>query len=447
MDSRFVLFLGIAAGFSAPAAPRAAEVEKRLADWATANAAPIAVRSFDADSSDLEPLRRIVGDAKIVALGEPAHGAQEPLALRNRIFRHLVEHHGFTAIAVETAFAESRRIHEFVRGGEGDAASIVRRHMSYGFGRFAENVALVQWLHDFNRQNPDRRKVNFYGIDVGLKPPQFAVPTPTALADALSFLERVDPVAAGPVKSVLQPALERLRSNKNEAGFPSDAELVAVDELGSILERQRPGYIEAHGRADFEWAAHSAAMAREEFRYARLNPGGDGSGIPPGAWRSMNTRDAAMAASVRWILSREGSAGRILVFAHNAHVMAADVRGGLWSALERPAVPMGRHLRSGFGASLVILGVAAGANGEGFPAPSSTSGSFDSILARVGRSAFLLPLRANNPEASVAEWLRQPRPWRANYASEMLVAPGVAFDACVFVERLTPARMVGGGAR
>ena len=58
------------------------------------------------DATDLIPLKSLVGAARVVALGEPTHGAHEPLAFRNRLIRFLVEQMGFTAVALETGFTE-----------------------------------------------------------------------------------------------------------------------------------------------------------------------------------------------------------------------------------------------------------------------------------------------------------------------------------------------------
>src|SRR6185437_15855926 len=72
---------------------------------AWAGSAAIRLRTVEAGGEDdgLAPLCDSVGRAPVVALGEPGHGAHEPLALRNRLYSYLVEHCGFTAIALETS--------------------------------------------------------------------------------------------------------------------------------------------------------------------------------------------------------------------------------------------------------------------------------------------------------------------------------------------------------
>ena len=89
-------------------ARRLAAVGQPLELPATAHVVPMRGVEPRGDRADLAPLRAIVGDARVVAVGEPAHGVHEPLAFRNHLLEYLVEELRFTAIAVESAFPESR---------------------------------------------------------------------------------------------------------------------------------------------------------------------------------------------------------------------------------------------------------------------------------------------------------------------------------------------------
>jgi erythromycin esterase len=73
--------------------------EDAFAKWAATHALPITTIESASGASDLLPLESAIGTARVVALGEPMHGAHEPLAFRNRLFRFLVERMGFTAAA------------------------------------------------------------------------------------------------------------------------------------------------------------------------------------------------------------------------------------------------------------------------------------------------------------------------------------------------------------
>ncbi|WP_031183408.1 hypothetical protein [Streptomyces seoulensis] len=53
------------------------------------------------DLSDLRPLGRTVGDARVVGLGGATHNSHEFLTLKHRVLRYLVEHKGFRTFALD----------------------------------------------------------------------------------------------------------------------------------------------------------------------------------------------------------------------------------------------------------------------------------------------------------------------------------------------------------
>ena len=83
--------------------------------WARDNARPIGAIGQAEKPESWEPLRAIVGDARVVALGEPLHGFHGPLAVRNQVVQYLVKELGFTAVALETGLSPSKRLHEIGR--------------------------------------------------------------------------------------------------------------------------------------------------------------------------------------------------------------------------------------------------------------------------------------------------------------------------------------------
>ena len=123
--------------------------EDAFAKWAATHAAPVTTVESASNDSDLLLLESTIGTARVVALGEPMHGAHEPLAFRNRLFRFLVERMGFTAIALESGFTESISARSFIEGGEGDAETAARTGLSWQ-GGFPENRELIHWMRDYN---------------------------------------------------------------------------------------------------------------------------------------------------------------------------------------------------------------------------------------------------------------------------------------------------------
>jgi erythromycin esterase len=58
--------------------------------WIRASAIPIATVEAGNGFSDLEPLRRVIGDARIVSLGEATHGTREFFQLKHRLLEFCV---------------------------------------------------------------------------------------------------------------------------------------------------------------------------------------------------------------------------------------------------------------------------------------------------------------------------------------------------------------------
>lgn len=63
----------------------------------------------DPDVSDLAALCDLVGDARVVCLGESAHGVSEYYQLKDRLVRFLVSELGFSALGMESGFSEAWR--------------------------------------------------------------------------------------------------------------------------------------------------------------------------------------------------------------------------------------------------------------------------------------------------------------------------------------------------
>jgi erythromycin esterase len=423
--------------------PNAQQGEESFERWTKSHAIQLQTVELNSDIGDMRQLKAIIGNARVVSLGEPAHGAHEPLAFRNRLFRYLVEESGFTAIAIEGGLPESRPIYDLVAGGPGDTGQIVRANLSCGGGESQENEELIRWIREYNAKATSPRKVRFYAIDVG----RCGQGTPLAAENALNYLSRVDPVSGQRLRAAFQPFLDRLSASDEPSLSQAESDKLSatIEDLLALLERERPAFIAATSETDYQWAHRNAMAARQAHRQYRVRPTEPpGAGIPPSAWRSSSQRDAAMADNVRWALEREGPAGRILVFAHNAHIKNSSTEGGIWNAFERPPTVMGQHLRSALGADLLIIGMSSAQNGAGLPAASLEAGSLDAAISRVGMPLFLIDLRAARSDRAVAAWLTERRALRANFTTFLTVSPNAAFDALLFVDTLTPARQAPG---
>ncbi len=131
-----------------------------------------AARPAPAGVPSREDIRAIVGDARVVLIGESSHGTEDFYRARADITRGLVEDLGFGAIAAEADWPDAHRVNRYVahRGGDTSAEESLR-----GFTRFPawmwRNTVMeevVAWLHHHNEAVIGRGEhpVGFFGLDL-----------------------------------------------------------------------------------------------------------------------------------------------------------------------------------------------------------------------------------------------------------------------------------------
>ncbi|NUR87855.1 MAG: erythromycin esterase family protein, partial [Nonomuraea sp.] len=100
----------------------------------------------------------LIGDARVVLLGEGAHNIAEFHELRRQLLRALVEEHGFTAFVMESGFPEGLLVDAWIGGAQGRVEDVARDGITYRFGECAPMHRQLTWMRE--------RGVRFYGMDV-----------------------------------------------------------------------------------------------------------------------------------------------------------------------------------------------------------------------------------------------------------------------------------------
>lgn len=423
------------AALATPASAQSAGGPDAFLAWARANARPIATSTPGRDTRDLEHLRSIVGNARVVGVGESIHGIAEFLGLRQRVSQFLIGELGFTAVALESSLPESRLVYDYVNGGPAPAR-LWEDGITWTMGAFEGTRALVEWMRAWNLDPAHKRKIRFYGMDVvggngSWKP---------ALDQVLAYLEQVEPEYAAIIRPRLEPLVEKMarpgftEANDAYAALPlaeRQALAASVAEVADRIASLRLSYLGKSTREEYDWAQQVA----ENLRYgnAMLTHYEARNGVNP-VW---NARDLAMAENVRWIREREGKEGGVVVLAHNAHVQRAKsvqvapnqaVQGMfLASMLESD------YRNIGF---TFDRGAMAGKPGEETPLPPADSTSIDGVLARVGKPLFILDLQ-RVPAGPARDWLNQPLTQRIqNFATQYNQLE--SWNALIFVEQVSP---------
>lgn len=408
-------------------------------DWLGSRAHEVSTAEADGgDFADLEWLRDAVGEARLVALGEATHGTHEFFAMKLRLLQFLVRELGFTVFAIEASWAEANLVNRFVHTGEGDPHALLKG-LGFWTWNTQEVLDLILWIREHNKDSPPEQAVSFVGFDV-----QFPS---VAVENVLEFLGQVDPEARTMAElryaELQEPVIQSATGSDDRAtrrmlvlDDPQQYERLprrvrkrvrqGLRRVHEDFERNRERYVRASSEADFALALQSARVLVQAEKFAswpsssrmeqlRLRARNLGRNLLRRGWRlpDWGGRDQAMAENVGWLLKRAGPTARMMLWAHDLHVMT--IPGS-----------MGAHLQRRFGDELLVCAFAfhhgrfnackiGQRPGEVSPpnpqqAPDPPEDSYEIALHRLGMPAFIVDLR--DQSSAAPRWLGGPRPLR-----------------------------------
>jgi erythromycin esterase-like protein len=209
-------------GFSSCLAPAADTLTTAELDWLKQKVVPLKSCEAGQGFEDLGPLKRMIGDARIVSLGECTHGTREVFQMKHRFLEYLASQCGFTVFSIEASMPEAYRLNDYVLEGKGDPAKLIAG-MYFWTWNTEEVLAMVQWMREYNKSGKGR--LEFTGFDMQ---------TPdVAMENVTRFLQTNDPPRAKTVQGTYREVLQaRVRKQGGGAGggfavatgtFPVDA--------------------------------------------------------------------------------------------------------------------------------------------------------------------------------------------------------------------------------
>ena len=148
---------------AAAVATSAVQQEAPPIDWIRKNAIPLASTEARRNRDDLQALRKLIGDARIVSLGEATHGTREIFELKHRLLEFLATDMGFTIFSIEANMPEAYRLNEYVLHGTGDPAELLRG-LYFWTWNTEEVLDMIRWMREFNASG--RGRIQFTGFDM-----------------------------------------------------------------------------------------------------------------------------------------------------------------------------------------------------------------------------------------------------------------------------------------
>ena len=378
-----------------------ARVRSALTQWA---------QPLSGQESDYDDLVDLIGDARVVMLGEASHGTHEFYAVRAEITRRLIARHDFNFVAIEGDWPDAYRVDRWVKGGGGGA-----REALAGFERFPtwmwRNVPVerfVRWLraHNDARDTSDAR-VGFYGLDV--------YSLHTSMGAVVRYLRRVDPQAAEAAArhyACLSPFKDDTSAYAWQVHLTDRSCEEEVLRVMLELRARRAAYVEAEGEeAAFDAEINALASANAE-RYYRL--------MVRGGAVTWNLRDRHMVAVLERLLQKHGPRSKAIVWEHNSHI--GDFRATHEG--EGGYLNVGQLVRERFGPAAIAVGfgthrgtVTAATAWDEPPrymrVPPAQPRSYEDTFGALGHKAFYLPLARIGAHDLAGAWLRETRGERA----------------------------------
>lgn len=410
--------------------------------WIKANAIPLATTEPGHGFPDMQPLKKMIGNARVVSLGEATHGTHEFFQFKHRMLEFLVQQMGFTVFAIEANMPEARAVNEYVLHGKGDPAKALAGLYFWTWDT-EEVLEMLHWMRRYNEDSRHTQKLKFYGLDM-----QTAT---VAYRHVLDFLASVDQEGHAWVEANLAELGHVSGSSKDSTPEQKRTVQAASTELLARFDTRKVAYTKSSSAVAFALARQDARVIAQ---YAEsLAEAGTGN---------YAVRDRCMAENMQWILDHEEGA-KAMLWAHNEHVSASP--GGL----NRGFPSMGMHLRKALGKDMVIFGFVfrsggfqafdGGPENKGvipFNVAAHQNATMADALSTAGMPLLALDLRRLPAQGPVKDWFNTPQGafdfgavFNANTPDDFIINRSVTneFDALIFVDKTTIARANQSGRR
>jgi len=126
---------------------------------------PIKTMTPGDDFADLQPLKKILKDKKIIGLGEAAHGVHDFFVYKQRMLEFLVKEMGVKVLLTEIDFAGATTLNSYVLHGQTPDAAKALAAAGGGVWNTQEFIDMLQWLKEYNATQADENKVRVFGFD------------------------------------------------------------------------------------------------------------------------------------------------------------------------------------------------------------------------------------------------------------------------------------------
>lgn len=395
----------------------------------------VAVRSIepaDEDFSDLMPLVPVLGNVRVVQLGEASHGDGATFHAKARLIRFLHQKMGFDVIAWEAGIADVPFLDAALRTDV--PLSQAGQEALYGIWARTEEVMPTLGYVRSTWRTP--RPIRIVGFDSRISiPKNRSERWPAAVFE---FFDRLDPklISAKERTDLTAMAVGLVPAEYYDKPGVRDYNRELPKRLVSIIDTRRSDLLVC-------WPPHQIDYIRQTLQSLmamdRALPG-DFRLPGPGGY----TRDAAMAENLLWWVNGPLKDRKVIVWAHNYHVMkdffSERSKEQMRSTRGPMTGPMGRFLDESLGREMYTIaflshhGRTGWVDAEPRDLPKPGFDSLQTLFHATGRPYLFADFRRLPEE----HWLRDERTATFNEYEPIALDWTRIYDGVFFIDEQRP---------
>lgn len=262
---------------------------------------------------DLMPLKDILKDKKIVAMGEATHGTSEFFKMKHRFFEFLVEEMGYRVFAMECDGGGGQVVNDYILNGEGSLEDALKATV-FDVWKTEEVKDMIEWMKKYNDDPSHKEKIKFYGFD--MQDINYTLPRLSC------YLGKLDKGLQNEVEETLNTIYRNdIKALTDEQ---LDTILLNINKLKEKMEATKEKYLNNNLSNEYELAIWNLNRVSQCVEYRIKVSKNDNQMVQSPT--ASNLRDKYMANNVKWIQEYESRLGndKVMLWAHNLHVSYMD---------------------------------------------------------------------------------------------------------------------------
>ncbi|MEL6924663.1 MAG: erythromycin esterase family protein [Bacteroidota bacterium] len=265
------------------------------------NSYPLTESILNLEDAELKAMGDYLSNAYFVGLGEATHGTREFFQMKSRIFKYLVENHGFRVMGFEATWGGTLQVNEYVLNGTGSARAAIGR-MKFWTWDTEEVLELVEWMRQYNVENADSPPLLFLGFDMQHVDEEYGW--------IHDYLSEHDPMLKFDIIQLIKPFVDLASisfttySKVNPAeqdGYRED-----IEKAQSLFAENEAQLVASSSQREYDLAKHAFEIL---LQFEAMQASGRGEG-----------RDYYMARNSEWIRDYVGPGTKVALWAHNGHI-------------------------------------------------------------------------------------------------------------------------------